>query len=223
MLPDEVMKKKDRGATDAVYDFKSGISVVKWYDNKPVIFISTFTAVEPMVECRRYDKKTKSYITVPQPAVVPVYNKFMGGVDLSDMLRALYVHPIRCPRWYTYLFLYALHLQVRNAWILYKRHASQAGFEPSMIMPLKTFIWELSASLIGNAKPRSLRQIASTDAHLRYDGMNHLPVATAIHQYCKECRDRGRGISRIIWICSKCKVGLCLSAKRNCFIQYHTR
>ena len=53
----------------------------QWYDNKPVTFLSTFIASEPEIAMKRFDRKTKTYIEVPAPAVLDVYNRHMGYAD----------------------------------------------------------------------------------------------------------------------------------------------
>jgi hypothetical protein len=51
----------------------------------------------------------------------------MGGVDLQDMLVALYRTNIRVKRYYLRIVFHLLVMCV-NAWLLYRRHCSQRGF-----------------------------------------------------------------------------------------------
>ncbi|KRY02628.1 hypothetical protein T12_15185 [Trichinella patagoniensis] len=47
----------------------------------------------------------KTLVDVSFPAIVNEYNKYMGGVDLARMLRALYPIDHRSRKWYRRIFL----------------------------------------------------------------------------------------------------------------------
>ena len=66
-----------------------------WFDNKHLNLISSYVAVEPIDSVRRYDEREKTYIDVPRPNVVKVYNTYMGGIDKLDMMCALYKDQIK--------------------------------------------------------------------------------------------------------------------------------
>ena len=55
-----------------------------WKDNKFVNVRSTFAGKEPVQKVKRYSQKAKKIIDIPQPKVVHVYNRYMGGVDRLD-------------------------------------------------------------------------------------------------------------------------------------------
>ena len=83
------MKKSGRGS----YDWKTskdGISIVKWYDNKPVHLISSHSAIEPLGSCKRWSTTKKKKVDVVRPYVVEEYNTHIRGVDAADMLMELY-------------------------------------------------------------------------------------------------------------------------------------
>ncbi|KAL3222190.1 hypothetical protein MRX96_028926 [Rhipicephalus microplus] len=52
-----------------------------------------FASASPEQAVKRFDKKTPTTVSIPRPAIVGIYNECMGGVDLLDMLVALYRHP----------------------------------------------------------------------------------------------------------------------------------
>ncbi len=55
------------------------------------------------------------------PKIVKVYNRGMDGVDLSDMLIALYRIEVKTRRWYLNLFWHCIDICKVNAWLLYRR------------------------------------------------------------------------------------------------------
>ena len=99
------LKKAGRGSADMVVDANSGLAVVRWMDNSAVQFSSLHTALEPMCTIKRWDRKLRKYTDVKCPAIVKEYNEFMGGVDLFDMLMALYKVDHRSAKWYRRIFL----------------------------------------------------------------------------------------------------------------------
>lgn len=76
--------KKERGAFDMAYDKDSKVSVVRWNDNSCVTLCSNVHNVQPINKVKRYNRKEKKDVFVPQPNVITQYNKYMGGVDLHD-------------------------------------------------------------------------------------------------------------------------------------------
>lgn len=49
----------------------------------------------------------------------------MGGVDLADMMIALYRTPAKSHRWYLAIFWQMVDIAVNNAWLLHRRDAAQ--------------------------------------------------------------------------------------------------
>lgn len=90
---DGELKKKERGTNAVRTDSAIGLTVVKWLDNKPVTLASSFVSVEPKSKVKRYSKELKTKVDVVCPKIVEEYNTHMGGVDLADMLIALYKTP----------------------------------------------------------------------------------------------------------------------------------
>jgi len=98
------LKKEGRGAMDARYEKKTGISVVRWLDSSAVQLSATHVGVEPLSTIKRWDRKQKKYVQVTCPAIVREYNQHMGGVDLFDMLMALYKVDHKSRKWYRRIF-----------------------------------------------------------------------------------------------------------------------
>ena len=63
---------------------------MRWIDNKAVQLASNYIETELGNKEKRWSPKDKRRIDVDCPTMVHQYNKFLGGVDLSDMLLSLY-------------------------------------------------------------------------------------------------------------------------------------
>ena len=108
-------------------------------------------------------------------------------------------------------------------------------------MSLKTFRLKVSDKLRGKdtdtrntrASRRSSTEVATParpklghraqipDMKVRLDlKLGHMPAAVKQRQTCKCCSTK-EYIHRSKMMCSICKVALCLSKSRNCFITYH--
>ena len=230
MMDEKELKTKGRGSFDFRVNQEDNI-IVRWYDNKAVNLLSSFVGVEPVGKVRRWDRKAKTYLMVPRPAIVESYNTFMGGVDLVDMLCALYKYSIRSRRWYMYIWWHTVTLAVINAWNLYRR--DQKDLNPrKKTLPLRRFQASVGTSLTSAGKVRCGRPLSSPEAtptpprkrktasvppDVRKDGLNHFPTWES-RQRCKHCRDKPRFTCVY---CVKCKVHLCLNKERNCFQDYH--
>jgi hypothetical protein len=90
LLSDKILIKKGRGSNCQVTCNENHVAIVQWYDNKPVTMASSYVDSFPMDKVRRFSKESKTYVEIPCPQIVKHYNRHMGGVDLADMLIALY-------------------------------------------------------------------------------------------------------------------------------------
>ena len=66
------------------------ISAVSWFDNQIVTVVSTYVGSQPIVEKKRFFRSLKTYKMIPCPKSVDVYNSYMGGVDLLDLMLGYY-------------------------------------------------------------------------------------------------------------------------------------
>ena len=82
------MKKQGRGAVTEVVDTEQKVVVCAWYNGR-VLTISNFARIVPIDECNHSDRAQKKMLAVARPASVALCNRFMGGVDKTDMLMAL--------------------------------------------------------------------------------------------------------------------------------------
>uniref|UniRef100_A0A8C3A2I5 PiggyBac transposable element-derived protein domain-containing protein n=1 Tax=Cyclopterus lumpus TaxID=8103 RepID=A0A8C3A2I5_CYCLU len=116
LMSDAELKRTGRGSFQQKMAMvgETTLHVVKWYDNRSVTILSDYTGAHPVTEVQRWDRKKKMLLKVPRPAVVKIYNKNMGGVDLLDSLIALYRTKIRLKKWYRRLVFHFLDLIVKD-------------------------------------------------------------------------------------------------------------
>lgn len=233
---DKEMKQQGRGSIDYRCEETEGVSVVKWFDSKAVHLASTFCSVDPKDHCNRWSASEKKRIEVERPHIVKEYNKHMGGVDLCDMMLELYRTDIRSKKWYMRIVYYCLDVAVTNAWQLYRRHLVQNN--EARRLPLKDFRSSIASALTlagktttkKRGRPSSLNnEISSLPgpkksktvlpvADVRYDNLGHWGVYVKKRMRCRYCPS---GYSRVQ--CSKCKIGLCMNERNNCFMAFHTK
>ncbi|XP_037778669.1 piggyBac transposable element-derived protein 3-like [Penaeus monodon] len=241
---DKALGKKGRGTHQENKALVDDVEVraKKWMDNKGVTLLSTFASAEPVWELKRYDKKAKAVVTVPCPAVVTEYNKFMGGVDLMDSLISLYRIHTRSKKYYHKIFFHFLDVTVVNCWLLYRRDSSDLDIPERKVMMLQEFKLSLAESLLlegknpmakkrgrpssnGGTAAQFAKKKKSSPATkpipaegVRTDGYHHYPVVTTRGR-CKnpDCK------SAPVLYCQKCKVHLCITKDKNCFVEFHTK
>ena len=56
---DNKLKQAGRGSYDYKSDKNSGITIVKWYDNKAVHLVSSYCGVQPVTTCKRWSRAEK--------------------------------------------------------------------------------------------------------------------------------------------------------------------
>lgn len=223
---DKELKKKPRGSHSQVVCNSNKVSVVKWYDNKCVTTASSYVDAHPVSTILRYDKEKKRRTAVPCPEIIKHYNAHMGGVDLADMLIALYRTGFKGHRWYLPLVSQLLDICVTNSWILYRRHHKHGK-----TMSLKKFRFNIVQNLLLHERPlrRQPAEVpgptssklikapvaARPPTEVRYDQLDHFPVFGTKGR-CKLCTKGQSTVS-----CAKCNVRLCLFPNRNCFFCFH--
>ncbi|CAK1579258.1 unnamed protein product [Parnassius mnemosyne] len=117
---DKDLKKAGRGSCQVLVNDEKNIAITKWFDNKPVTFLSTVHAAQTSDTCQRWCKQNKVYVTVPRPEVVKQYNSNMGGVDLADRLLAVAPSRYRTRKWTTRFIAHMFDLATTNSWLNYK-------------------------------------------------------------------------------------------------------
>lgn len=224
---EKCLKTEGRGSFDFRSEKDNGVLICEWYDNRNVIIGSNKHSVNPIGSCRRYDRKNKTFIDVPRPSLVKVYNSSMGGVDRADQLLSFYRNELKSKKWYKRIIFHLLDLAVVNSWILYravkKSPMQLAEFKLQVAIGLMDAEESATADLEPNATcSNTMSNRASDISHsVRYDGVNHVPIKVPQKSAprCKlpTCSRRSR------LQCRKCRVYLCIEedGPSNCFERFH--
>ncbi|KAH9644136.1 hypothetical protein HF086_010351 [Spodoptera exigua] len=226
LMTDKAMMKKGRGTFEVVCDNSKKIAVTKWVDNKCIHIASSFCAHDPVTTIERYDKKQKKRVPVPCPQVIKVYNTHMGGVDIADMLIALYRIRMKTRRWYMSIFAQLLDIALNNSWLLHRRDCVQLSENK---LSLKKFRVQCALALI-NTCTKSRFNVMTNSPKLatitkpvqprpvddaRLDCYDHFPIFTSQGR-CRLCKN-----GKTMIMCTKCQQRLCLTAKKSCYLRFH--
>ena len=81
-MPDNQMKKKDRGAYFHLFDKNVGVHLVKCFPNSVVNCLSNFMGVLPSDVVERFSRKEEKKINISLPRLLKEYSRAMGCLDL---------------------------------------------------------------------------------------------------------------------------------------------
>ena len=84
----------------------------KQSQNKPVLMLSIFCCAFDVLHCKKEDKVV--------PAMVDLYNRNIGGVDLSDQVMYFYAFERKSKSWSKKVVFNILKRLLMNSYILYK-------------------------------------------------------------------------------------------------------
>ncbi|XP_064083071.1 piggyBac transposable element-derived protein 3-like [Macrobrachium nipponense] len=218
LVSDTVLKKKGRGTFEEWKSSGDGsqLTAVKRLDNKGVTLLSTFADSQPTHTEQRFDKKMRKVIAIPQPNMVKLYKKNMGGADLADCLLSLYRIPVRSKKYYRRLIFHMIDMCINQAWLLYRRDYETAGLSQEKKHSLLSFRMSVSESLIRAEKyvpkrgrpslskktadpPKKRRQKMGQvrpQKDVRFDKVGHFPEAKDPRLYCKRLGCKGRANNR---------------------------
>lgn len=232
------LKLNPRGSADEVMS-EDGIVLTKWADNSCVTMGSNFMGSGKVDTCLRWDKNARSKVVVPQPEVVKLYNKSMGGVDNLDFLIAIYRTFIRSRKWTLRLFTHGIDLSITNSWFEYRKCCHALGIPKKDILDLihfrgyvaETFIIRGSTTHKKRGRPSGdgpspkihpKRAACVTPVEdIRFDKVDHWPeYSEKKHQ--DRCKNEGCKKKTYIY-CGKCRIPLCIQRESNCFRNFHSK
>ncbi|KAL1497396.1 hypothetical protein ABEB36_008374 [Hypothenemus hampei] len=207
LVPSKSLSKQSRGSYDSQFEESNHIALVKWNDNSIVTMISTHYHVQPVTNVKRYDRKQKKQVAIPQPAIVSVYNKHMGGVDLHDNGVANYRISVMGKKWWWPLFVNTVDSTIVNCWKLYNKvnnnKISQLDFKSYIAVRLLQLRTTVARPLAIDA-PIELRVVQENN-------IGHIILKSETRRRCRVCH------SQTIYKCQRCNVFL----HTTCFSTYH--
>ena len=185
---------------ESLFRRKGNVVATVWKDKKLVSFLSTQCEVRGNDTVQR-KQKDGTIIQVPSVPVVPLYNKYMGGVDRSDQMRQYYGSSRRAKKWWRYIMWFCVDVCIVNAHIL----MNEADNFPNLTQ--LQFRIELIKELISEF---SARQLGVQEGAVQ---LYHWPVEMSKGR-CKRClKNRKTTFCRMG--CELCGLRLCLPCFKN--------
>nr|XP_039253826.1 piggyBac transposable element-derived protein 4-like [Styela clava] len=233
-FPKELIVKQARAIPRGTSDWRMSGQLLaqSWVDNRMVYYLSTIHKPEydlnddgEKTVKRKGSRRASSFVEIPCPPLLKDYNKYMGGVDLSNQMRKYYNLTRKSRVWYRKIFSYLLEVAVHNARVVFENLAGQrcGGGE---------FRMELVVALIGSHRA-SLRHGVLTPASITrlHNVGSHFPISTGCLRLCPVCAKKSRisatiregTIPRSSIKCGDCDVHLCVRENRFCFRDWHTK
>lgn len=216
----DLPRHADRG--DMRWMRKGSLLFIKWKDTKEVALCTNIHKASSGSRIARRVKEDGQWIfkDITIPDAIKDFNKYMGGVDLSDTLIQFYCVLGKTMRWYKTFFYHFVDIAIVNSYILSKQVSLHNGQTP---MTHKRFREVLMRQLAEES-----RVVADLDgAPYRTLTNTCMPMyfgedATAQRKTCALCKEEKKKAKTPVY-CSRCDVALCLTAKRNCFAKYHLK
>lgn len=129
------------------------------------------TNADPTVTSCTVNHQQKDGTQLPYscPQCIPLYNKFMRGVDRGDQLRGYYSFRTKCRKLYKYIFWFAMDVAITNAYIMYREE-----YPNNKVKCMKSFCLEVAQGLIGSCTTKKKPERTSTDTTAL--SLLHFPV-----------------------------------------------
>uniref|UniRef100_W5LLL1 PiggyBac transposable element-derived protein 4-like n=1 Tax=Astyanax mexicanus TaxID=7994 RepID=W5LLL1_ASTMX len=234
-------KKASRG--DIRWIREGPLLYVKWMDTREVTVCSTIhkaycgSTVQRRVKSR---DGTWSLQSVPVPEPVRAYNRYMGGVDLSDALIKYFSVTQKTMKWYKKLFLHFVDIAVVNSYVIHRelslakqqKPLTQKKFREALCLQLADLgserATEPAASepkikeepivqpLVEEAKKRGCYPVPIVDPSLA----TKREKSSVGRRNCALCLQKKKYM-KTIYKCRSCDVPLCLIVDRLCFTEWH--
>ncbi|KAI4884540.1 hypothetical protein NFI96_026632 [Prochilodus magdalenae] len=185
---------------------------VKWVDTKEVSICSTIHKAYDGDRISRRQRQANGTWEAREfhlPAPVKAYNKYMGGVDLSDQRLQNYTTRRKTYRWYKTFFFHFLDMAVVNAYLLYREQCEGKSRKAVSHLDFRKKLCEELCDVKQNTAPSKIVQME-----------HELERIQGGRRVCRQCRLEGRR-SDTSWQCVRCDTPLCGSAAKNCFRKWH--
>ena len=196
-LPGEV-KTLNVAVGDSKHYRKGEMLLVAFRDKKtqkqPVIVLSTGHSAQIETKIVRGKEKTK-------PAAVMDYNKYMGGVDISDRIVYHYASERATHRYWKKIFFNFVDLAMMNSYILFRISTGDRRIER------KNFVIKVLESLCQNNKLARGPQRQAAPLPLQQPTIHRLVLLPGkLERNCHVCSTPGNRKRSRHW-CPRCGVG----------------
>lgn len=208
-IPD--MKEKLQKGQSVSQSTADGIIGFKWQDTKEVIVLSNCHDNTITTVGRKQKDGTKKEI--PCPEAIAFYNKYMGGVDMTDQYTVLYDIDRKSTKWWKRIFQRLLMTAVTNAWVLYKQQKKKKIPLIDMLVPLAEDLIQIGKA--GSKIKRNVQNGRPSKNSKLFVNAEHLP-APSTKRRCTLCA-RMNLQKRTKFVCTTCDVPLCA----GCFLPFH--
>ncbi|XP_008189097.2 piggyBac transposable element-derived protein 4-like, partial [Acyrthosiphon pisum] len=189
-IQDKKLKKGDSEGRVST----TGVSWLKWRDNRCIQLLSNFHNPDDISSCTRKNKDG-STISISCPLAVTNYNTHMGYVDYADMLKSYYEIDRKSQKWWHRIFFHFLDVSVVNAFILF-RESSQGS-----TLNIKQFRLAVVAGLVGlpSTSPKGRKQLhkkinlfkPKIPIEQRFSNVGHLPQSCSSRR-CNNCSTKDK-------------------------------
>ena len=195
----------------------SPLVATSWMDKKSVNLLSTCADAEQSTTIER--RTGSELVQMRCPAVLPLYLRYMRGVDVFAQRQSYSKIGRRSRKWFYSLVWFLIDVAIHNAFILYQQQHNRSSYDE------KDYRKALMQQLVLLFTARRTKVRAATRAKHGRDSLHRL-AHTSEAGTCQECRRpraRGRHSVRTHWLCEDCNVHLCVPACYNKHIQALSR
>nr|XP_046216191.1 piggyBac transposable element-derived protein 4-like isoform X1 [Oncorhynchus gorbuscha] len=212
----------------------------KWMGAQPVTMCTTIHKAFAGEQVKiRKQSKNGSWTTqcIPVPEAIKPYNKYMGGVDLSDSLIKCYSVAHKTMKWYKTFFFHFIDIAVVNSFLLQK---DMAQMKKKKSMTHKQFREQLCLQLADIGKQEEAEEESSEEEEEEEEQPEEEKELVEVKRPCypvpiidpttvdsSQRKSGGRKKcclckeSQTNWQCESCQVALCMIPDRNCFRVWH--
>lgn len=207
------------------YNSNTGVSVWKWKDNRCIHLASNYHKLDETTIVNRKDKVGR-ITEVACPKLLKDYNSYMNCVDKFDQLKSLYEINRKSRKWWHRIFFYFIDASISNAFIINKLKNSDLKLKNFRRQIVLSLVAKQSISINKKRACEVLKESVNlgkrkpfTPKSIRHADSAHQPIRDS-RRRCANCSTSKKEV-RTDWICTICKIPLCLSKRRNCFQAYH--
>ena len=213
---EEITKYIKKGSYQQFYKIVNGkyLLLTKYMDNKLVLIVSNFLNSSHTLNRYRWDKKEMKFNKMKYPEVIKIYSNLMKGVDIGNQLISYYELKHKTYKWWKRILYHLIDISIVNSYIIYKKYKNKNYAQKDFrIEILKSIIYKYALVSIKNYEIKNNNLKNSNKVHLVSKDEKR---GTCV--YCSKTKNYSTARAPVtIYICTECKVHLCI----DCFANYH--